>query len=74
MDSDLILIIGLVLGLLCIPAAMAAYSENRPPRAPLITLIIAAAMVIFALQSKPGGYAVSDIPEVFFSVVARYLP
>lgn len=36
-------------------------------------MIAAGAMVTWAIQTKPGGYAFGDIPDVFVQVVAKYL-
>lgn len=47
---------------------------RRPrPRVAAFTVIAAGAMVTWAIQTKPGGYAFGDIPDVFVQVVAKYL-
>lgn len=74
MDTDLVLILGLLLIVFAIPAAMSAYSDSRLPVAPAATLLIAAGMIAFAHISHPGGYAPREVPDVFFTVVGRYLP
>jgi len=74
MDSDLFLILGLVLIVFAIPAAMSAYSDDRRPIAPAGTLLIAAGMIAYAHVTHPGGYAPSDVPDVFFSVIGRVIP
>ncbi len=73
MDSDLMLIIGLVLAVLSVPAILSAYSEGRPPRVATFTIIAAGALVVWAIKSHPGGYRIEEIPEVFVRVVARFL-
>jgi len=73
MDPDLIFIIGLVLGVFSIPSVLSAFSEGRAPRVAAITIIAAGAMVLYAIQNKPGGYDIYEIPNVFVQVVARYL-
>ena len=73
MDSDLVLVLGLVLVVLAIPAAMSAFSDGRRPIAPAATLVIAVCLIAFAHVSHPGGYAVRDVPGVFYSVVGRVL-
>ncbi|TDE36228.1 hypothetical protein [Antarcticimicrobium sediminis] len=74
MDTDLVLILGLILVFFAIPAAMSAYSDNRPPLAPAATLLIAGGMIAYAYLAHPAGYTMRDVPEVFFTVVGRYLP
>lgn len=73
MDTDLILTLGLMLSVFSIPAMMSAYSDSRRLRAPALIVLIAGGMILFALTTRPGGYRLAEIPEVFYSVVARYL-
>ena len=74
MDTDLALIIGLVLAALSIPSILSAISDKRAPRASAITILIAGGLILWAMQTHPGGYQLSDIPNVFVDVVARYMP
>lgn len=74
MDTDLILVLGLVIAALSIPAMVSAFSGNRAPRAPALIILIAGAMIVFAVLRHPGGYDLAELPHVFFSVVRRYLP
>ncbi|MCA0871665.1 hypothetical protein LCL97_12575 [Seohaeicola saemankumensis] len=74
MDTDLIFILGLVLAALSVPATMSAISDGRAPRAPILIILIAGAMIVYAVHTHPGGYAFADIPDVFFGVIGRYLP
>jgi hypothetical protein len=73
MDTDLFLVIGLVLGALAIPSVAAAFSDGRAPRTAMILILIAGTLVVVALSNKPGGYGVGDVAEVFFSVLGRVL-
>lgn len=72
MDPDLLLVIGLILGVLAIPSILSALSDGRAPRAASIVVLIAGVLVIVALQTKGGGYTVTDIPQAFYSVIGRY--
>ncbi len=74
MDPDLALVIGLVLGVLAIPSVLSALSDKRAPRASAITILIAGALILFAVQKKPGGISLNKVPDTFISVIARYLP
>ncbi|GHF40347.1 hypothetical protein [Seohaeicola zhoushanensis] len=69
MTHDQILSIGLVLAALAIPAMVSAWVDRRPPRGAMITIVIAAGMIIYAERTKPGGYRLGDIPEAFYSVI-----
>ncbi len=74
MDMDLIFVVGLVLAALSVPAIMSAISDGRAPRAPIMIILISGAMILYAAYSHPSGYALADIPDVFFGVIGRYLP
>ncbi len=74
MDSDLVLVIGLVLAALTIPSILSALSDNRAPRASAITILIAGGLIVFAVLDKPGGYQLANLPEIFVNVIARFMP
>lgn len=72
MDPDLSLVIGLVLAVLTVPSLMSAYVEGRVPRAGAVFALIAGGLIVYALSTRPGGYALAEIPDAFFRVIGRY--
>lgn len=74
MDTDLALVLGLIIAALSIPSILSAVTDRRAPRASAITILIAGGLIIFAMQGKPGGYSLQEFPDVLVNVVARYLP
>jgi hypothetical protein len=72
-DSDLILVVGIIAGTLAIPALLSAYSESRAPRSGAILVLISGVLLAVALTNKGGGYRLDDVPEVFMSVIKRYI-
>ena len=73
MDADLALVIGLIIGAFSIPAIVSAFSDGRAPRVAALTIIIAGALVFYALSTKPGGYKVEEVPDAFVRVAARFI-
>ena len=73
MNSDLALVIGIVLGALAIPSMINAFSESRAPRSAAILIMIASVLIIVAMWQKPSGYTIEEIPDVFLRVVGRVL-
>ncbi len=73
MDTELMLVIGIVTGVLAIPALLGAYSESRPPRAAAILFLIGGGLVAIALTGAPRAYGFADIPGLFVRVIGRYL-
>ncbi|MDO9526621.1 MAG: hypothetical protein Q7J57_13955 [Gemmobacter sp.] len=73
MDSDAILVIGLFLGVLAIPALLNSFSEGAPPRSAAILVMIASVLIVVALYQKPSGYRIADIPGVIVKVIGRVI-
>lgn len=73
MDTDLMLVAGILSCALAIPSLLAAYSESRAPRAGAIMVLIGGVLVTVALTQKPSGYRFEQIPDVFVSVISRYV-
>lgn len=67
------LVVGLIVGVLTIPALLNAWTESRPPRAAAIMVMIAIGLVVAAVRMNPGGYALADLPDVFFRVLGRLI-
>lgn len=74
MDPDLALSLGLVVAAFSIPSILSAVSDRRSPRASALTILIGGGLVLYAMQTKPGGYTLAQVPDVFVAVVGRYLP
>ena len=71
MDPDLLIVIGLVVGGFSIPSILGAIADGRVPRA--IAVMVAGGLIVLAINENPGGYTITDMPDVFVSVVARYI-
>ncbi len=72
MDADLALTLGLIVGGFSIPSILSTLSDGRRPRASALTVLISGALILYAVSSKPGGYQIEQIPDVFFAVIGRY--
>ena len=73
MDHDLALVIGLVISVFAIPAMVSAISERRAPRIAAVAVIVGGGLAAWAITQKPGGYTISEVPDVIVRVVARYV-
>lgn len=74
MGTDLALVIGIILSALSIPSILSALSDRRAPRASALTILIGGGLILYAVQTKAGGYTFEQFPAAFTNVVARYLP
>ena len=70
MNTDLYLVIGIIVGALAIPSLLAAFSESRAPRIGAIMVLISGVLIAVALTQKPSGYTFAEIPGIFVKVVA----
>jgi len=73
MDSDLIFVIGLVLAGFSLPPIIGALFDGRAPRAAAIVVMVGGGLIALAVNQKPGGYAINEIPDVFVRVVGKYI-
>lgn len=73
MDPDLLMVVGVVVAVLTVPALFSALVDSRPPRAGAILALIAGVLIAVAVTQRPGGYSISELPDAFGRVFARYL-
>ena len=73
MDTDIALIMGIIIGGFSIPSIISSMSDGRAPRVSMITILLAGGLILYALIAKPGGYRINQIPDVFFDVLGRIL-
>ena len=73
MDPDLAMVIGMILAVFSVPSIISAFSEGRAPRVAAFTIIAGGALMVWAMQEKPGGYKLEELPDTMVKVIARYL-
>ena len=69
MNTDLYMVIGIVLCLLAVPSLLSALMDARAPRAAAISAMIGLGLIGLAVGKRPGGYALHDIPNAFYHVI-----
>ncbi|WP_166416852.1 hypothetical protein [Cochlodiniinecator piscidefendens] len=73
MDTDLLFVLGVVIGGFSVPSIISAFSESRPPRMAMVLIVMAGALIAYATSTHPGGYSFEQIPDVFIRVIGRYI-
>jgi len=73
MSNDIMLVTGVILAALAIPAIISAWSDNRSPRLAAIVVLIAGGLIVIAAQTWPGGFTFADIPGAFVRVAGEIL-
>jgi hypothetical protein len=66
---DLIMVLGVIVLGLSFPAMVGAFSRGAPPRAAMLALFAGGAMILYANSSRPGGYSVAEMPQLFVKVI-----
>jgi hypothetical protein len=67
--TDLIMVLGVFVLFLAFPAAVGAFSRGAPPRAAMLSLFAGGVMIVYANASRPGGYSVSEVPNLVVKVL-----
>jgi hypothetical protein len=70
-DSDLMMVAGVVLAGLSLPSLLNGWTHGRMPRIGALMMLAGAVLIVLAIQGKPGGYSFAEIPDVFSRVIAR---
>lgn len=73
MDTDLFLVMGIIVFALALPSMLSAWVDGRVPRMGSALVLIGTGLIAAALVQKPGGYDFGEMPEVFLRVLGRYL-
>lgn len=73
MSADYALVFGIILGGFSLIGILSAISDRRGPRASALTILIAGGLILYALQTQPGGYSLQDVPSAFVRVVGELL-
>ena len=71
MNSDYILVSGLLLIALSIPSLLTAYSSMDPPRMGAVLIILGMGLTFYAAKTSPQGYRWNDVPNVLFRVIGE---
>lgn len=73
MEPDIALITGAGLAVLSLPSIIAAWAEGRAPRVGALVLLTGGGLILWAMARKPGGYALLDLPDIFYGVIGGML-
>ncbi|MCV6592630.1 MAG: hypothetical protein OIF48_06745 [Silicimonas sp.] len=66
---DLIMVLGVCVFALAFPAMIGAFTRGAPPRTAMLAIFAGGVMMLYANSSRPGGYSVAEMPQVFIRVI-----
>ncbi len=70
-DTDLFVVVGLVLAALSLSSLLGALVERRFPVVALLVFAIGAALAAAGVYTAPNGYGLGDVPHSFVEILAR---
>lgn len=73
MHPDMMLVTGMLLVVLSLPAIAAAWADNRAPRVGALVLFGGAGLVFWAFREREGGYRLQDVPDAVYGVIGQIL-
>lgn len=71
MDTDLIIVVGIVSILLAIPSLLSSWVDGTVPRTGAILVLIGGVLIAVALTQHAHRYTFAELPDVFMRVIGR---
>ncbi|MGV8985196.1 MAG: hypothetical protein ACOH2H_02790 [Cypionkella sp.] len=71
MDTDLIIVVGILSLLMAVPTLLTAWVDGTVPRTGAILIMIGGVLVVVALNNHGRGYSLAEMPDVFMRVIGR---
>lgn len=71
MQSDVMLVAGMGLVVLSLPAILSAWADRRAPRVGTLLLLGGGGLILWTLSRTKGAYSWADIPDVFYGVIGQ---
>ncbi|MEM9707818.1 MAG: hypothetical protein AAF871_03440 [Pseudomonadota bacterium] len=68
MDSDIVLVVGILIGALAFPSLIGSFSGGRSPRNAIIMGFIGGALIVTAVAMRPGGYSINEVPQIIIQL------
>ncbi len=72
MDTDLIIVVGVLAIVLAVPTLLSSWVDGSVPRAGSILVLVGGVLIVVALTQHGRGYTISEMPDVFMRVFARF--
>lgn len=73
MDLDIIFVVGIFVAVLAIPSIVSCFADGRAPRIPALVMLIAAAMVGYAVYMAPDAYTLGQLPDIMVRTIGKAL-
>ena len=71
MDTDLIIVVGVLAIVLAVPTLLSSWVDGSVPRSGAILVLVGGVLIVVALTQHGRGYTFAEMPDVFMRVFAR---
>ncbi len=72
-DTDLFVVVGLMVAALSLPSALSAFVDERRPYVALLVIALGAIMVGLGIYAAQGNYSLARVPHSFVEILARMI-
>jgi hypothetical protein len=72
MDTDLMIVVGVLAILLAVPTMLSSWVDGSVPRSGATLVLIGGVLIVVALTQRGHGYTFAEMPDVFMRVFARF--
>lgn len=72
-SEDVLMVVGVVLAVLAIPAIVSAVVDNRSPRTAAVVVMISGVLLLLSILYRPEPFTPSEVPDAFVRVIAAIL-
>lgn len=73
MDTDLILVVGIVAIALAVPTLLASWVDGSVPRTGSLLVLLGGVLIAVALTQHGRGYTFAEMPDLFIRVIGRLI-
>lgn len=72
MNTDIVIVVGLLALVIALPTWISAFSESRFPFLAIAFIMLGSGMVAWAFMTNPGVYTFEEIPRTVIRVIGRF--
>ena len=72
-DTDLFVVVGLLVAALSLPSALSALADNRFPYVAILVIALGLGTVALGFYGAQGNYSLARIPHSFVEILARIM-
>jgi hypothetical protein len=72
-DTDLFVVVGLLVAALSLPSALSAFADERFPYVALLVIALGLGTVTVGIYGAQGGYTLARVPHSFVEILARFI-